>query len=83
MCPPERFDDYIGFLQRHLYAAGRSFGIAPIGFTPFATRIEDRDQLFVWQIVVGDFEAFKARRQAELGDDVMITAPIISTGLTA
>jgi hypothetical protein len=83
MCPPERFDDYVDFLQRYLYTAGGAFGIAPIGFTPFATEIEGRDQLFVWQIVIGDFDAFKARRQAELGDEVLITAPIISTGLSA
>ena len=78
----ERFEDYIGFLQRHLYTAGQSFGMAPIGFTPFATEIEGRDQLFVWQMVIGDFEAFKALRQAELGEEVLITAPVITTGLS-
>ncbi len=83
MCPPERFDDYLTFLETHLYAAGSAapWSIAPMGFAPFPMEIEGTEILFVWQIVIGDFEAFKAAREVELGQDVLITAPRISVSL--
>lgn len=83
MCPPEEFHNYQLFLEQHLYDrdAQQTFAIAPMGFAPFPTDIEGASYLFVWQIVLGDFEAFKQAKQQQLGDQVLITAPNISTGL--
>ncbi len=83
MCPPARFDDYLTFLETHLYStdAAARWSIAPMGFAPFPMEVEGTEILFVWQIVIGDFEAFKAARELELGSDVLITAPRISVSL--
>ena len=66
MCPPQHFAAYIKFLQDHLYQPSdpKPWSIAPMGFAPFPTPMQDADGnaeeiLFVWQIVIGDFEAFK------------------------
>lgn len=83
MCPPQEFENYRRFLRQHLYQnnADQSFAVAPMGFAPFPTDIDGTDYLFVWQVVIGDFEAFKQAKRAELGDSVLISAPNISTGL--
>lgn len=82
LCPPARFGDYLNFVEHHLHPRdAQPFSIAPMGFAPFASDVEGTDYLYVWQIVIGDFEAFKAAKQTALGDDVLITAPIVSVGL--
>ena len=56
MCPPERFDDYLAFVERHLHGTtGEAFGIAPMGFSPCAVEVDGCRQLFVWQTVTADF----------------------------
>lgn len=86
MCPPARFGAYLDYLEDHLYQGSGSlsnggFAMAPMGFAPYPTDLEGTDYLFVWQIVIGDFEAFKRSKQTELGDDALITAPVISVVL--
>jgi len=83
MCPPDEFRNYQQFLEQHLYRPDRvqAFAIAPMGFAPFPTDVEGTDYLFVWQIVIGDFEEFKRIKHQALGDEVLITAPNITTGL--
>ena len=82
VCPPDRFDDYMGFVEAHLFGtSGQAFAIAPMGFSPLPVEMDGAQQLYVWQIVVGDFEAFKAAKDNALGPLVMPTAPRISVGL--
>ena len=82
MCPPERFLEYVAFQERHLFTRSQaSFSIAPMGFAPYPTQLEGKDYLFVWQNVIGDFEAFKKLKENELGAEVLITAPAISVEL--
>jgi len=82
-CPPAAFERLQGFIDDHLYTPGHSaaFRIAPMGFAPFPVELDGQQQLFVWQLVIGDFEAFKAVRQASLDATILPTVPIISTGL--
>ena len=82
MCPPERFLEYVAFQERHLFTRSQaSFSIAPMGFAPYPTQLDGKDYLFVWQNVIGDFEAFKKLKENELGAEVLITAPAISVEL--
>ena len=82
LCPPNRLNDLTRFLERHLYTEDYvGFATAPMGFAPYPTNIEGVDYHFVWQIVIGDFEAFKRARLEELGDDVLVTTPRISLEL--
>ena len=67
MCTAEAFPVYLDFMDKHLYDPGRGdWSIAPMGFAPFEMEIEGRAILFVWQIVIGDFDAFK-RAVAQAG----------------
>jgi hypothetical protein len=82
MCPPARFDDYMDFLEANLYSTNDSvWSIVPMGFAPYPTAIENAEYLFVWQVVVGDFDAFKTAKHQSLGDDVLVTVPNISIEL--
>ena len=83
MCPPQHFNEYQRFLERHLYSeiSTAAFNIAPMGFAPFRMNIDGADNLFVWQVVIGSFDAFKRARAGELADSVLVTAPNITTGL--
>jgi hypothetical protein len=83
MCPPQHFDSYQHFLERHLYRenSADAFSIAPMGFAPFSSDVDGTDYLFVWQIVIGNFDAFKQAKAAELDETVLVTAPKISTDL--
>ncbi len=81
-CPPAAFDKYLEFVQQHLFVdANQEFGIAPMGFAPFPVEIEGEDILFVWQIVVGNFETFKHAKLQCLESNVLPTVPKITTGL--
>ena len=46
----------------------------PIGFGCFPVPIEGRDYFYTWQAAIGDLNAFKERKNSELGNDVMPTA---------
>ena len=62
-------------------ACGWIAAIAPMGFAPFPMPLEGKEYFFVWQIVIDDFEGFKAVKEQELGPDVLISAPAISIEL--
>lgn len=83
MCPPDRFEQYLEFVEANLYSTTTDslWSIAPMGFSPLPDSIEETSYLYVWQIVIGDFAAFKIAKQASLGDQILPTVPLISTGL--
>ena len=82
MCPPDRFSEYVTFQARYLHTRTQGeFSIAPMGFAPYPTSLDGKDYLFVWQIVIDDFEAFKKVKEEELGPEVLISAPAISVEL--
>ena len=77
--PVNRLKDYQDFTRAHLKGASTaSFQSVPFGFGPFPVPGEDGDFIFVWQIVEGDFEAFKRAKNENLGPDVLPTADRIS-----
>ncbi len=82
MCPPEHFSAYMDFVDKHLHGYGSAgFGIAPMGFAPYVSELDGTEQIFVWQIVVDDFEAFKTAKLRELPDTALPTAPVVRIGL--
>lgn len=75
----EKRDAYVDFIDRYLVGEYEGdFAMAPFGFGCFPINMEGQDFFYTWQAVVGDLDAFKKVKQAELGDGAMITADIIS-----
>ena len=84
VCPQSKHGQLMDFLEAHLYPgdfSDKGFAIAPLGFSPFPTAIDDVPCIYTWQLVVGDFEAFKATKARSLDADVLITAPLVSVKL--
>lgn len=69
---------YLGFMETYLIGTSHErFSMVPLGFGPFDVPIEGEDHIYTWQMVVGDFNAFKAAKKT-LGSGVMPTADAIS-----
>lgn len=73
-------DQLLAFIESHGYRPegdrrrSRPFSFVPMGFSPFPADVDGQRHVFVWQIVLGDFAAFKAARRSELGPRVFVTA---------
>lgn len=79
MCSTESYTDYLSFLEANLPGENDAeFAIAPLGAAPFPMNIDGREFYFVWQIVIGDFQAFNQAQQRSLGEDVLPTAAQIA-----
>ena len=73
--PIEKKDIYVDFLDRYLVGEFEGeFAVLPIGFGCFPVPIEGRDYFYTWQAAIGDLNAFKQKKNSELGSDVMPTA---------
>ena len=74
----EEREAYVDFIERHLVGEYEgAFAMVPIGFGCFPVPVEGQDYFYSWQMVVGDFDAFKQAKNKELAASVMITADII------
>ena len=63
-----KFDQYLAFNQAHLYGKSAApFAAVPLGFSPYTQVIEGVEQVFVWQMVVGDLAAFNRAKRDALG----------------
>ncbi|NIP16569.1 MAG: hypothetical protein GWM88_18195 [Pseudomonadales bacterium] len=72
-------DSYRSFSEDTLYPRRDGpFASVPLGFSPFPMPVEGRDMHPVWQMVVGDIEAFKAAKRAALAPGDLPTADKIS-----
>lgn len=72
LVPVERIDDYLGFLEAHLPGSGtKSFSCFSLGFSPFTQDIGGTPNIYVWQVILGDFAAFHAAKCAMLPADVL------------
>ena len=70
---------YVDFIERHLTGESEGeFTMVPIGFGCFPVPIDGQDYFYSWQMVIGDFDAFKRTKNQELPAGVMITADIIN-----
>ena len=73
------FERYQQFVAAHLHPRpGQAFANVPIGFSPFPLTLEGQEHLFLWHMVVGDVEAFKAAKRAALGASDLPTADKLS-----
>lgn len=78
----DKFDDYLKFVEKYLYKnSDGPFGVIPLGFSPIPQDLPGGEHFFTWQVVPGDFEAFKKARREELGDGAMAQADSISLAM--
>ena len=74
-----KFDDYLKFVDRHLYKNSTGdFAVIPLGCSPIPQALENGDHFFAWQVISGNFEAFKQARRDELGEGALMRAEDIS-----
>lgn len=67
-------DSYRAFSDAHLYAPGKlPFSAVPLGFSPHTFEVAGHEYLFVWQMVIGDLDAFKSAKHAALGPGELAT----------
>jgi hypothetical protein len=79
----ERLADYLTFQDRYLFGGfDGPYASVPLGFSPFPAEIDGEAYVYVWQMVVGDFEAFKRAKRDSLGDGQLPTADLISLSAT-
>lgn len=69
--------DYLGFMQSHLHPGG-DFRMVPMGFSPFPQDFDGTASVYMWQVVIGDYEAFKRAKNAALGAAELPTADAIT-----
>ncbi len=71
---------FVEFVDTHLHVPGKraAFSCVPIGFGPYPQDVQGRSFFYVWHMVLGDFDAFKAARAGTLGADGLITAEQIT-----
>ncbi len=75
----DKREAYLDFIERYLVGTYEGeFAIVPLGFGCYPVKIEGQDFFYTWQIVVGNLDAFKQVKQAELGDGALPTADIIT-----
>jgi len=80
MLSPSRLDDYLQFLETHAPKSSQrshGFRIVPMGFSPFIQKLDSSDKIYVWQVVIGDFDAFRQAKQRALGNAELPTADMI------
>ena len=71
----EGLKDYRGFIDAHLHAPGKTpFSAVPLGFSPYTFEVAGHDYVFVWQMVIGDLDAFRAAKRAALGPNELLTS---------
>lgn len=79
MVREDKFNDWLDFIDRHLWKETRgAFAMIPLGFSPIPQVINGVNHFLTWQVVPGDFEAFKDVRRKELGDGALMRADSIS-----
>jgi hypothetical protein len=77
-----KFDTYLQFVDGHLFKNSTGdFAVIPLGCSPIPQVIEGKEHFLTWQIISGDFEAFRQSRRDELGDGVLMRAEDISLEL--
>lgn len=75
----DQLTQYEQFVRSNLHGSeDGSFRIVPLGFSPFVQDINGEQRIFVWQVVIGDYERFKLEKNAKLGANELPTADVIS-----
>jgi len=78
MLPLAEMETLNHFQREYLFpGTGRDFSYIPMGFTPFITEIDGKENYFTWQVVTGDFAAFVAAKNKILSPQALPTAESI------
>jgi hypothetical protein len=78
----DKFEGYLDFIEQYLFAnSDDKFSVIPLGASAIPQMMEDGEYYFSWQVIAGDFEAFKQARRDQLGDGVLMRAETISVVL--
>ena len=78
----DKFDRYLKFIDENLYKETKGpFAMIPLGVSSIPQVIDGTDLYLSWQIVTGDFEAFRKARREQLGDGVLMRSESISVEL--
>ena len=71
----DKLSNYQAFARTHLYRPGKNpFSAVPLGFSPHTFESDGRERMHLWQMVIGDLEAFKSAKHKALGPQEMPTA---------
>ena len=57
------------------------FSAVPLGFSPYTFEVAGYRYMFIWQMVIGDFDAFKAAKHAALGPNELLTTDRLVLGV--
>jgi glutathione synthase/RimK-type ligase-like ATP-grasp enzyme len=78
----DKFDRYLKYIDENLYKETKGpFAMIPLGVSSIPQVIDGTDHYLSWQIVTGDFEAFRQARREQLGDGVLMRSESISVEL--
>lgn len=82
MVRADKFDRYLSFIDEHLYKEAKGpFAMVPLGCSPIPQMVAGAESYLSWQVITGDFEAFKQARRDQLGDGALMRADSIRLGL--
>jgi glutathione synthase/RimK-type ligase-like ATP-grasp enzyme len=82
MVRADKFDRYLRFIDEHLYKETKGpFALVPLGCSPIPQMVGGAENFLTWQVVTGDFDAFKQARRDQLGDGALMRADSISLEL--
>lgn len=75
----EQLAKYQQFIRDNLHGSkDGSFRLVPMGFSPFVQDMDGEQRIYVWQVVIGDYERFKQEKNSVLGTNELPTADAIT-----
>lgn len=79
LVPTAKMDAYMDFVEANTPRADEgAFSCLSLGFGPFEQDLGGVANVFVWHLVIGDFEAFRSERRRRLpGDDILPTTELV------
>lgn len=82
MVRADKFERYLNFVDEHLYKETKGpFAVVPLGCSPIPQTVNGAESYLSWQVITGDWEAFKQARRDQLGDGALMRADSIRLGL--
>jgi hypothetical protein len=77
--PASRLNDLIDFFEPRLPGKStETYAFAPLGFCPYPQDMHGEEMVYTWQMVAGDFEAFKTDKNKILDSAALPAADRIS-----
>ncbi|MDB5479568.1 MAG: hypothetical protein JWO83_621 [Caulobacteraceae bacterium] len=78
LVPTDELGAYLDFVDAHLPGPGEGvFSCLSLGFSPFEQQIAGRPNVYVWHLVMGDYQAFHRAKCAVLAPGVLPTTDLI------